>query len=277
MRVEQMENGSVSYDEQAGTFDARAGLSDSIAKEIASSVLRIGLGAGGGDVLDIGAGTGEIGRWLCSPDRGYVGLDSSAAMLDEFRARLAGTTRASLVCSDANSAWPVPSASVALVFGSRVFHLLEVDHVAAETFRVASADGAVLLMGRVKRRKDSVRNRMRARMRELLVDGGERPRDSEGKRSALVERCIELGAERIERIEAARWPARHRPIESIDSWRGKDSMGGIVPPGRTKAEVLDELTRWAESEFGDIQREIETQESYMIEGIRISGQGEGGS
>jgi len=268
-----MNTDDLSYDQQAEAFDIRAGLSDAIAQRVADAVLRRGLRGGAGCVLEIGAGTGEVGRWLCKPDRRYVAIDSSSAMLERFRSRLSGGASAELICADANDAWPVDSDAVSLIFGSRVFHLLRVEHVLREALRVAHQPGAALLLGRVKRARDSVRTLMRKRMRELLIEHGVEPRPTERNRSQLLEQSLALGGEPVEVFEAARWQAKHRPIDSILAWRGKDSMGGIVPSAEVKDRVLTRLAQWATETFGDADKEFPTEEQYVIEGTYLKKNG----
>ena len=265
-----METGNLSYDQQARGFDARAGLSDSIAREVAETVLRCGVRDSRGSVLEIGVGTGEIGRWLCLRDRRYIGIDSSSAMLDEFRARMPDTELAKLICADANEPWPVDTDSVRLIFGSRVFHLLNVEHVLAEISRVIDRQGATLLLGKVLRCKDSIKALMRNKMRELLLEHGAEPRQADEKRRQLLEQSLTLGGIRVEPLEAASWQARNRPVDSIQAWRNKRSMGGITPSAEIKEDILARLAKWAAETFGDLEREFVTEEKYVLEGTRFS-------
>jgi len=259
---------SFSFDDQAGGFDARAGLSPQISAQIAEAVLQYGDCREQDQVVEIGAGTGEIGQYLCRPGLRYIGIDNSEPMLAEFRLRLQDSARAHLVCADANAPWPVEEASTRLIFGSRVFHLLESDHVLNEMQRAGLAAGVTLVIGRVKRPKESPKAMMREKMRSLLAEYGQVPRQTEQRRRLLLERAAERGGSVLGQIEAASWQAEHRPIQSIVGWEGKDSMGGIVPPAAVKKKILAQLREWGSQAFGDLEAPVRTQESYLLEGIR---------
>src|SRR5437588_13031152 len=91
------------FDAQAPGFDRRAGLPADAARAVARAVLEIAA-AGPDDLLvELGAGTGEIGEHLIDSIR-YVGIDRSAAMLERFTEKLAGAdgVRVRLSCADAN-------------------------------------------------------------------------------------------------------------------------------------------------------------------------------
>jgi len=258
-----------SFDEQAASFDSRTGLSQSVAARIANTVLELGDLADAARMLEIGAGTGEIGVHLAAGVSEYLGIDSSDAMLDRFRARLEAVTGAKLLCADANTTWPVDGGSVGLIFGSRVFHLLDAERVALEVLRVADPRAAVFLSGRVEREDDSVRARMRRRMRQLLTDHGFSPRPANRLRGNLLKTLATHGTV-LEPVIASSWQQGSRPADSVRNWMSKASMGGMVPPAAVKAAIGDELLVWARHEFGDPEREIVSTERYILEGVRLS-------
>ncbi len=80
------------FDDQAVDFDRRAGLPADACRAVAEAVaetaenLAIDLP---GPLLDLGAGTGEIGVQLAHGKRPYLGLDLSVPMLASFRLKLA--------------------------------------------------------------------------------------------------------------------------------------------------------------------------------------------
>ena len=131
------------FDEQAPRYDARVGLPESVSAAVARAVVeRANVGAVD-LVLELGAGTGEIGVCLDRLPIRYVGLDASAAMLDLFRAK-ASPAAPSLIVADCDRPWPLPDGSVSVVFASRVIHLLQPGHVALEPERVMPMASAVI-------------------------------------------------------------------------------------------------------------------------------------
>jgi hypothetical protein len=77
------------FDAQAPGFDRRAGLPADAAISVARAVLDIAAAGPEELLVELGAGTGEIGQHLIGP-MCYVGIDRSARMLKLFRQKLAG-------------------------------------------------------------------------------------------------------------------------------------------------------------------------------------------
>lgn len=258
------------FDHQAASFDARAGLPDSCCRLIARAVLEFA-GLGADDlVLELGAGTGQIGQWFSEGAR-YVGLDLSAGMLREFREReRVGATARLLVRADANAGWPIADRAARAVFGSRTIHLLNHEHVAREVFRVAAPSGAMLITGRVRREPESIRARMARRMNELLLTEGFEGRGGEKQNRKLFEAMTALGgAESLEPVEVTRWTVSASPRRSLRSWQSLVSLGGVAVPPTARDRVLTELESWAQDEFGHLDREFKAEESYVLYPISI--------
>lgn len=245
------------FDGQAAAFDRRAGLPEEECRAVAAAVLRLA-GAGPGDrIVEIGAGTGLIGRWF--PDS-YVGLDVSLGMLAVFRRR---APQAGLVQADGAKAWPLPDGCARAVFSSRAIHLLPLDLAVSEVSRV----GAACVLGWVERRPESIKARMSREMQRRLRERGF-PARSAGSRRVLGA-LRERGAHDLEKVVVASWPARHTPRQSLDDWRSKEGLGGIVLPPGVQDEVLRELEAWAEETFGDLDASLETEDAYVLEGVSL--------
>jgi ubiquinone/menaquinone biosynthesis C-methylase UbiE len=259
------------FDHQAATFDSRAGLPEIYCREIARAVMEIGEARPGDLVVELGPGTGQIGRWLRRYAR-YVGIDLSAGMLREFRARLGNEfTEGALVHADAQAVWPVADAAARVVFSSRALHLLNQEHVAREMRRVAVTEGATLIVGRVGREPESTRARMAREMNRLMRRRGLEGRGGEGQRRRLLEACERRGAKILEPVTVARWTVSASPQSSLDSWRSLASLGGVHVPPETRKEILAELESWAVNEFGALDRELESEETYTLYPIRYDG------
>jgi ubiquinone/menaquinone biosynthesis C-methylase UbiE len=258
----------VSFDEQARVFEARAGLSDNVEADIAAALLAYGAVKADDMIVEIGAGTGEIGASLVRQAIQYIGFDQSAAMLDEFRPRVPVDARAQLVVADANGPWPVSDNAAQAVFGSRVFHLLDIEHTVAEAKRVLCA-GGVMISGRIKRDERSPKVLARRKMRELLAAHGLAPRPTEKLRKKVFEQAEALGGVRLEPCVAARWAVTASAAESIAGWRKKLSLGGITPAPEIREEILTALSAWAAETFGAAGEPVNTEEIYVLEGVRF--------
>jgi SAM-dependent methyltransferase len=255
-----------SFDQQAQAFGTRAGLPRGVGAEVARAVLDA---AAGGLVVEIGPGTGEIGCDLAAGASAYVGIEASARMLQLFETHLASRPPAMagtvLHLGDAGRSWPLADGTASAVFGSRVFHLIDADHVVSETLRVGRRERVVLLAGRIERDPASVRDRMRRRMRELLEARGVHGRSRHKGR--VVEAALGRGASATGPRSVARWRVTHRPLDSLAAWRDKPGLDMIEVPEAIKAAVLAELEAWAAAELGALDEPQASEEQYLLEAL----------
>ena len=250
------------FDGQAGLFERRAGLPEACCRAIAKNVIEIGEAKSGDLIVEIGSGTGQIGQWFEAPVR-YAGFDLSAGMLKEC------SRRVDLIQADANASWPLADGVARVIFSSRAVHLLQQEHVAHEVFRVASSTGGTLILGRVEREPESVRARMAKEMNERLRRHGFVGRRGERQNRKLFELCCERGAVVLEPVAVAQWRILATPRQSLDSWHGLAGLGGIAVPAPTRSEILRELEDWAEEEFGGLDQEFESEETYVLKSLRV--------
>jgi methyltransferase family protein len=257
------------FDGQAGVFEKRTGLAEDVCRDIAKTVRELGETAPGDLLVEIGAGTGQIGRWFGAPLR-YVGLDLSAGMLTEFsHYRDSDFASRLLIQADANASWPVAGGAARLIFSSRTMHLLDQEHVAREFLRVASSAGATLILGRVEREPESIRSRMAQEMNERLRVHGFTGRRGQRQNRKLFELCCSSGAVALDPLQVASWSTIASPRQSLDSWRSKQGLGGLPVPDKIRAEVLRKLEDWAEEAFGGLDREFESEETYVLKSLRL--------
>ncbi|HYO16903.1 MAG TPA: class I SAM-dependent methyltransferase [Thermoanaerobaculia bacterium] len=251
------------FDGQAPDFDRRAGLPESDCQAIASAVLTLADVRPGDRLVELGAGTGMIGRWFLGHPVRYAGTDLSRGMLEVFRRRTPG---APLVQADGAAPWPLPDGAVRAMFSSRAIHLLPLAHVVDEVFRIVEAGGACVL-GWVERATDSIKGRMSREMQRRLRERGFPARSAGSRR--FLDACRQRGAEPLEKTVVVRWPARHSPRQSLADWSSKAGLGGIVLPPGTQEEVLGELEDWAIETFGGLDVTLDSEEAYVLEGVRL--------
>lgn len=257
------------FDGQAGFFEQRAGLLIDCCREIAKKVVEVGEAGSGDLIVEVGSGTGQIGQWFEAPVR-YVGFDLSGGMLGEFRRRLGGGQgQRALVQADANQSWPLRDRTARVIFSSRAMHLLEHERVALEVFRIASSAGATLILGRVERTPGSIRDRMAQEMNERLRRRGFEGRRGERRNRKLFESCLRRGAEILEPVPVATWSISASPRQSLDSWRRLTGLGGLPVPATIRVDILRELEVWAAEVFGGLDREFESEETYVLKSLRV--------
>jgi SAM-dependent methyltransferase len=259
------------FDAQARTFELRAGLPPAVRAEIARALVELCRLDARRGVLDIGAGTGDIGLELAALGVRYLGLDQSEGMLDVFRARArAAGVSPTLVIADARQAWPVPAGETCLVFGSRSLHWLDPRHVAAQAVRAACPAGARLLVGRVLREETSPKQRARRAMRDLVARRGFDTRSGMRGAAALISECTARGAVPFPPREVATWTVRSSIRASIDAWRAKPGLAGAAIPEEAKSAILDDVVRFTSEAFGNIDDAVVSTERYVLEGATLT-------
>ncbi len=278
------------FDKQAAAFDQRAGLPPEAAQSIAAAILDAGESPG--TILDLGAGTGEIGwelaqgicqrslpqqsskrRVFASQNRSqrYLGLDLSLSMLGIFRHKLAGTPPpgVTLLRADAERPWPVRAGSISNFFFSRSAHLLNPEHLVAEVLRTAAPTGSLLTVGRVRRQENSVRSQMRRRMQRALHERGVEGKAGEAARKRLLATLDERGGQSLRTERVASWPCRERPAQSLDAWSKKAGLAGLPLPVALRREVLSEVKTWAEERWDSLDTVYESTEHYELSVVRL--------
>ncbi len=256
------------YDGQATTYDDRTAIAERAACTVAAAVLAI---AGGRrTVVEIGAGTGELGRQFAALPCRYVGLDLSRAMLARFQAKLGeDAASASLVQAECNRAWPLRDGAADAVIAMRVVHLLDAKLVAAEAKRVCRL-GGFLLIGRVEHDESGLRERLRReRQRRFAEHGVHLPGGRQGG-GRLIERCAAAGATLLGRRQVAEWV---RPTITaanvIAAWDAVDAWAGRPVEPVVQAEVQNALRGWAEAEFGSLDHGEPCIERFFLDVVRF--------
>jgi ubiquinone/menaquinone biosynthesis C-methylase UbiE len=258
------------FDRDAAAYDSRSGIPVERRPEIVRALADVAALVAGDLVLELGAGTGQLGA--CFPALGlqYVGLDASAPMLEVFeRRRPAGEPAMRLIEADVDAAWPLPDASVRAVFSSRAVHLFDLEHVVTETLRVARGPAAAFVLGRVQRDAASVRSVLRREMRSMLAARGFEPRDGDARQRRVLDAFRARGAAPLGPVVAATWPVRSTAADVLKVWRRKPGIGGCEPPEAAKAAVLDQLEAWAAARFGSLDAADDAEERYVLEGVRL--------
>ncbi len=264
-----------SFDALAEAFDRRRGLPPGIAGDVARAVLAlVPQGTAGGCLLELGAGTGEIGRHLAAGPVAYLGLDRSMGMLRRFVRRLPAAPAGRLVVANLNRTWPLATSSVDLVFASRTAHRLSLETSADELWRTARPGGR-LLLGRIRRAAESPGAALRRRLCDLLAEVGFSGRDAAAEHAGLVDRLAARGARDEPPRAAARWRSEETPGAVLAKWREKirsetPELAGTSVPAQQAVTTLDRLEGWARERFGDLDAPHEVEVAYELTVVELA-------
>lgn len=241
------------FDVTAPGFDRYRSLPRGVPEAIRSAILSV-VDAPRPRLLDLGAGTGRIGRPFIVAGDDYVGADLSLAMLRGFSQR--GAAR--LV--QANGAQlPFRDASFDIVMLIQAFGGMRGwRDVLAETRRVLRATG-VLVVGRTVAPADGLDARMRQRLSAILDDMGAARQEGNRREEAL--RFLERVA-RCSRVSAAAWNAERTPRAFLERHRTGARFAAL--PATIKDAALGRLAAWATATFGSLDRAFLEPHSFEL-------------
>ena len=257
------------FDGQAKDFEDSSGFEPEVGLRVAQAV---GERALGDDViLDIGAGTGTIGRHFATLPHRYLALELSRGMLSVFQQSLDPLPRNILLAeTDCDRPWPIADRTVTVVFASRVIHHLNLRHFVEETQRVCRLGGCVLL-GRVTREPESLPSRLQRYKRRLLEEHGLSIGGGEKAVPKVLDACCAMGATALPPATVATWTRSVTPRQLLNAWEGKPQLtsnaAGKGMSADQRAGTVNALTDWARAEFGDLDRTHEFTQEYRLQGV----------
>jgi demethylmenaquinone methyltransferase/2-methoxy-6-polyprenyl-1,4-benzoquinol methylase len=244
------------FDATAPRFDRHRALPEGVPQAIRAAVLAA-TGVPSPRLLDLGAGTGRIGRPFVAAGDDYVGIDLSLGMLREFAGHVA----------------PPPPLAQAdgerLPFGDSMFDaVLMVQvfggmrgwrRVLAEARRLLRPRG-VLLIGRVVAPADGLDTRLKQRLVALLAErhvaiDRKNVRDD-------VERSL-AGTATRRTVTVATWTAERTPRRYLDRQRTSARLAAL--PAAVAEDVLATLADWAISTFGGLDAAIREPHAFELQ------------
>jgi SAM-dependent methyltransferase len=136
-------SGSLSFDRAAGFYDATR-VTDAMALDAILELLGTRV-APGGDVLEVGVGTGQLALPLAARGVHVIGLDLSPAMMARLVEKAGGASPVGLVQGDATR-MPFADGAFAGAYARWVLHLIpDWEQVLRELDRVVDAEGRVAI------------------------------------------------------------------------------------------------------------------------------------
>ena len=235
------------YDGIANQFEKHRSFPQATAEAIRRAILACLPGIERPRLLDLGAGTGRIGRWFVKAADDYVGLDLSWDMLKVFQGCMGCEYAARLVQAD-GGALPFPDATFDAVLLAQVLSGARCWRpIADEACRVRRSPGALIVGGTVAPR-DGVDARMRERLEAIVCAFGApwyRPRS--GDQACAY---FSAAADAAERVAAAQWQSSRTARGFLERHRGGVRFSTL--PESIRLEALRQLSDWAQRTFGSL-------------------------
>jgi ubiquinone/menaquinone biosynthesis C-methylase UbiE len=256
------------YDAAAPTFDRHRPLAAGVAEAIRTAILGTLDASPPPRVLDLGAGTGRIGRAFVAAGDDYVGVDLSLGMLREF-VRLARSVGGAALAPRLAQA-----DGLRLPFADAMFDavlLIQVVGAArswpgllAEARRVLRSGGA-LVEGRTAMPEDGLDAQMKRRLASLLEDMGVAAYHKKGEQD--IPHSLASAARSDTRVVAAAWTADRTPQGFLD--RQPTGARFSALPEETQKKARDRLEKWAEATFGSLDAMFSEQHEFRLRVLKF--------
>jgi ubiquinone/menaquinone biosynthesis C-methylase UbiE len=246
------------FDAVASSFEHFRILPDGVSQSIRDSILTASHVPLQTRILDLGAGTGRIGRVFVEAGDFYVGVDSSFAMLREFQA---STKKALLIQADGGQ----------LPFREGAFDVVLLMHVLSgtgdwqavlhEVCRVCNS-GGIVAIGHTKNSESGTNTQLKQQLKRILEQMGiawRRPQES--YRQSLD--WLKAATTRHSHSQAASWNVKVTAQEFISRHRSAARFAAL--PLTVQEEALENLSLWAEKTFGSLNKEFDERRSFDLE------------
>lgn len=253
--------GSSVYDATASSFERYRALPSSVVEAIRSAIWSAARLPECARVLDLGAGTGRIGKAFLAAGDFYVGVDSSLAMLQEFSAKPEfRKSKNSLLAQAEGRQLPFQNASFHLVLLMQVLSAGNWRPLIDECRRVLRP-GGIIAVGHMKSPESGVDTQLKRQLAAILEEmqiPWHQPRES--RRQALA--WLESASVRHWYREAAVWKVSTNAEEFLSRHRTGARFAALPPAVQEKA--LARLRAWAEINFGSVTAGFEEQHSFEL-------------
>lgn len=251
-----------SFDLNANRFERYRGLPNGVPEAIRKAVWESTGAQPGSRVLDLGAGTGRIGRAFVEGGDSYVGVDFSLLMLREFRSR---NSPASLLQADGTQL-PFPDGSFELVLLMQVLSgTPNWRDLLCETVRVTLVGGSVVV-GHTVTPPGGVDAQMKMQLALILEEISAPSHQSKKGREQALD-WLEAGSSQRVRVTAASWNVLRTPREFLDRHRSGAQFSKL--PVAVQEEALKKLSAWANTTYGSLDKVFSETHSFELHVFRM--------
>jgi ubiquinone/menaquinone biosynthesis C-methylase UbiE len=227
------------------------------------------LGPAAGNLLDLGAGTGRLGRAFVGARDPYVGVDRSFAMLEQFRRTAQETNRSPPCLLQADGSF--------LPFRDRAFRGVLLAHVLstspswskllAEATRVLGPGGVLFLAQRIGP-PEGLDAQMRKQLRTILASlDVEVPDPGQVKTDARA--WLQSVAVSCQHLVAARWELDSSPRDFLDRHATGARFAALPPEIRMLS--MRRLGEWAVTTFGALDTWFAEEHRLEVDAFRFGG------
>jgi ubiquinone/menaquinone biosynthesis C-methylase UbiE len=254
--------GTSAYDTTASSFERHRALPSSVIEAIRSAIWSAARLPDLARVLDVGAGTGRIGKAFLAAGDFYVGVDSSLAMLQEFSAKPEfSESKTCLLAQAEGRQLPFQNASFDLVLLMQVLSAAGNWRPMLDECRRVLRPGGIIAAGHTRSPESGIDAQLKRQLVSILEAmqvPWHQPRES--RRQALA--WLEAASVRHWYREAAVWTVTTSAKEFLSRHRTGARFAAL--PLAVQEEALARLRTWAETNFGSVSASFEEQHSFEL-------------
>jgi ubiquinone/menaquinone biosynthesis C-methylase UbiE len=244
------------FDDVASSFERFRILPNGVPQAIRASILAAVHSPS--RILDLGAGTGRIGRVFVEAGDLYVGVDTSLAMLREFRG---SAINAVLAQADGRQ----------LPFRDGAFDVVLLMHLLSGTgdwrslideVRRVCRRGGIVAVGHTVSSESGINTQLKQQLKIILEEMGiawHRPQESYRRSLDWLESVTTQHVH----SQAASWNVMTSAQEFIS--RHHSGARFATLPVTVQDQVLEKLSVWAKKTFGSLDKEFDEQRSFDLD------------
>jgi SAM-dependent methyltransferase len=250
--------GTSAFDATAATFERDRPLPSGAPEAIRLAILQAVRVPAPARVLDLGAGTGRFGKAFVAAGDFYAGVDTSLAMLREFRA---ASNNGFLAQADGRQL-PFCNGAFDLVLLMQVLSSVgDWQSVLNEARRVLRPGGSVVI-GHTVSPESGIDTQLKRRLRDILEEmqvDWHQPRESRRQALAFLESISKLHTHSL----AASWNVNTTAREFLQRRRTGARFAAL--PVDIREQALEKLRAWAETMFGSVDAGFQEQRNFELE------------
>jgi ubiquinone/menaquinone biosynthesis C-methylase UbiE len=240
-------NAASPYDTAAPSFDRHRALPQGVPEKIRGAILGA-LGATRPRLLDLGAGTGRIGRPFVAAGDDYVGVDLSLGMLSEFSRRSGEKIPAPRLVQADGERLPFRDATFDAVLLVQVIGAAQRWRALVTEARRALQPAGALILGHAVAPDAGVDAQMKQRLAQLLEELGVPAYHMQTR--GVAQPWLEARARTSTRLAAAEWNAERTPGGFLNRQQTGARFSRL--PEAVRAAALRKLAEWACATFGSL-------------------------
>jgi ubiquinone/menaquinone biosynthesis C-methylase UbiE len=254
--------GTSVYDATASSFERYRSLPSYVVGAIRSAIWTAARLPDQARVLDLGAGTGRIGKAFLAAGDFYVGVDSSLAMLQEFSTK--SEFRESKTCLLAQAdgrQLPFQNGFFDLVLLVQVLSAAGNWREMLDECRRVLRPGGIVAVGHKRSPESGIDAQLKRQLVAVLEEmqvPWHQPRES--RRQALA--WLESASVRHWHRDAASWKVTTSAEEFLSRHRTGARFAAL--PLSIQEEALTMLRAWAETNFGSVSASFEEHHSFEL-------------